>query len=172
MKNPTILPCFLLLLGAACANPLPVEMPAPPPDLYVFVEPLSRPAATTPGPPVLVSTASQAAAALGQRVRLLGTAQDAKLSAVVQSEALLVYCMIRDGDGLLVESRWPQGTVGQEVAVTGILEQSEQFTAQVGPDGAISQGTEGPILALFDYDLTLVEQPAVVPEPAAEADPG
>ncbi len=177
MNNPMILSGLALSMAAACGGPDPVEMPAPPPEPFVTVAEIERAeaaaaAAAPPEVPVLVATAAQATAALGQRVRLLGTADDAKLSAVVQSEALVVYCMGRGADGLLTESRWPADVVGQAVAVTGTLEQSEQFTATVAPDGAISQGTEGPILAVVDFELQVVgsDQPELV-EPAVAEPP-
>lgn len=169
MTNPTTPSVLLLALAAACDSPDPVEMPAPPPDLYVFVDVPEL--APVPEAPVLISSVDQADAALGQRVRLVGTAKDAKLSAVIQNDVLLVYCMERAEDGLLVESRWPEGTVGQQVAATGTLEQSEQFVARVEPDGAVSQGTEGPILALVDFELSIVEPATSVSEPGPEPAP-
>jgi len=175
MNNTMILSCVSLMMAAACGGPPQVEMPAPPPDPFVTVAEIERAAAAAaaalPVVPVLVGTAGQADAALGQRVRLLGTAGDAKLSAVVQSDALVVYCMGRGDDGLLVESRWPADVVGQEVAVTGILEHSDQFVSVVGEDGAITQGTEGPILAVVDFELQVVEPPALSADPAVPADP-
>ncbi len=170
MKNLTLPACILLLTTiSACGSPVEVEMPAPPPEPFVNTEQLEAQAAMAVSDvPVLVATAAQASAAIGQRVRLLGTAQDAKLSAVVNSDELLVYCMMRADDGLLVEARWPDGAIDQPVAVTGILEQSEQFSAAVDADGAISQGAEGPILAVVDFEIELIETAEPVPEPVSE----
>ena len=102
---------------------------------------------------MLVATIEQAEAALGQRVRVLGTAGDAKLSAVVHSDTLVVYCMERGEGGLLVESRWPEGTIGKQVAVTGTLEWSEQFIADVESDGSVRQGAEGGLWVVTDSNM-------------------
>jgi hypothetical protein len=173
MNTPAIL-CPLLLLLTACGNPQPVEMPADPPEPFVKADEVVVDAA--PAVPVLVANGEQAQAALGQKVRVMGVAADAKLSAVVQSEELLVYCMGKGAEGMLVETRWPEEVVGQRVAVTGLLERSEQFMAVTGPDGAITQGTDAPILALVDYTHELVvavdaAMPEVEPELVPEVGP-
>jgi hypothetical protein len=158
----------LLLTTLGCGGPDPVEMPAPPPEFAVPNAGLAQVA--VPAAPTLVASTDQAELLIGQVVRVMGAAADAKLSAVVQTDALLVYCMVQGEDSLLAESRWPEGVAGQQVEVTGTLVQSDQFTAGVGPDGAISQGTEGPILALVGFEHQLVPaapQPTEAPEPAS-----
>jgi hypothetical protein len=90
---------------------------------------------------------------------------------VVIGDALVVHCMQRDEQLVLSESRWPEGTVGQQVAVTGLLVRSEQFAATVAPDGAISQGAEGPLFAVVDYALEVIAQPEVEPAPEPEPAP-
>ncbi len=161
--------CPFLILLSACGDPPPVAMPAEPPAPFVVVNPDA--AVSAPGVPVLIGNAQQAEAALGERVRVMGTAGDAKLSAVVQSEELLVYCMGKGAEEMLVESRWPEELLGQPVAVTGTLERSDQFMAVTEPDGAISEGTEAPILALVDYTHELVVPVEVEEVVAVEALP-
>ena len=151
-------------------------MPAPPPDPFVSTAELQRAAVEQAAAvvPLLVASAEQAGAALDQVVRVVGVAEDSKLSAVVIGDALVVHCMERDEQLVLSESRWPEGTVGQQVAVTGLLVRSEQFAATEAPDGAISQGAEGSLFAVVDYTLELIAQPeaaAALPEPAAEPEP-
>ncbi len=161
-----------MLATLACGGPDPVEMPAPPPPPFVSTAQLEQAAARLAAAqqaaadqaPLLLASADQVDAALEQPVRVVGTAQDAKLSAAVVGDDLLVYCMTRGEGDVLSEYRWPEDTLGQQVAVTGTLEQSEQFIATVAPDGAISQGTEGPILAMVDCAVELI--PVAVPEPA------
>lgn len=88
-----------------------------------------------------LTTPEAAQGALGQRVRVAGKAVDAKLSAAVKSDAgLLVYCIEKHD--------WPAEQQGKAVVVAGMLERTDAFQAQAGPDGAISQGTDGPVLVL------------------------
>ncbi len=85
--------------------------------------------------PVVVTDGAGAAAAVGKRVRLSGTAGNAKLAAVVQvGDDLLVYCLDRPA--------WPDDLNGQQVTVEGLLEYTEEWKSRVEPSGAISQGTE------------------------------
>jgi len=77
----------------------------------------------------------KAADAIGKRVRVVGTAQNAKLGAVVEGERLVVYC-----EGL---DSWPAAQVGKPVTVTGVLTRTDDFKATVGPHGEISQGSAG-----------------------------
>lgn len=69
-------------------------------------------------------------------ITLEGEAQNAKLGAIVLSDGQgPVYCR-----GL---EHWPDAIVGRRVRVTGRLNVTDQFKAQVSKDGAISQGTAG-----------------------------
>ncbi len=74
-------------------------------------------------------------AALGMEQTVVGEAADAKLSAVVLIEESPVYCLGQD--------RWPEGVVGEQVEVTGVVRRTDRFQAKVAGDGAISQGTKG-----------------------------
>lgn len=106
----------------------------------------ARPAAPPPSPPaapsdaVTVTSGADARGALGKRVRVTGKAENAKLSAIVMAGDLVVYCLDIQG--------WPDELRGFEVTAEGVLEQTDQFRAQVSPDGAISQGTAGGDLVL------------------------
>ena len=86
-----------------------------------------------------LASSKDAAAALGQTVRITGTAQNAKLSAVVQTGDLVVYCLDRPS--------W-KDRAGKPVSVEGKLEQTREFEAQVDDGGAISQGTGGPVFVI------------------------
>jgi len=99
----------------------------------------------TPEPPPEVTSSEEASQALGQEVRFRGRAGNGKLAAAVVVEQLLVYCLDR--------SSWPDELVGQEVVVQGVLEYTEEFVAQVAPDGAISQGTGGGVFILRTSEL-------------------
>ncbi len=146
-------------------------MPASPPEPFVSAAVLVEQAAKAApvAVPVMIGNAEQALAAIGQPVRVQGVAEDSKLSAVVLGEALVVHLMARDEQGLLVETRWPEGVTSRPVMVTGTLERSDQFAVAHSPDGAISQGAEGSILALVDWQHELLEpEPEPVPaEPEA-----
>jgi hypothetical protein len=89
---------------------------------------------------VIVSTSAHAKASLGKSIRVEGTAHNAKLSAVVVGERVLIYC--------LDVPAWPKALAGKKVAVEGKLELSHDFEAQVGPDGARTAGTGGPIFVI------------------------
>lgn len=71
----------------------------------------------------------------GTRVRVTGVAQNAKLGAVVVSERMTVYCLDRQ--------EWPPDLVGQQVTVSGIVERTDDFKAEVNEKGEISQGSAG-----------------------------
>ncbi|MFH1468755.1 MAG: hypothetical protein ABIO70_30485 [Pseudomonadota bacterium] len=126
---------FLLLFAFGCGAP------AVPPPAAPEVSPV-------------ITRNEQALPLLGQQVRVQGTARDAKLSAVIEGESLLVFCLGQGEDGY-EESRWPPDALEQPVIVTGRLVQTDQFAASVGPDGAIGQGTEGPILGLLEFQYEL-----------------
>ncbi len=78
---------------------------------------------------------AEVTAALGREQTLVGEAADAKLSAAVVVEGSPVYCLGLD--------RWPEGVVGEQVEVTGVVRRTDRFQAKVAGDGAIAQGTEG-----------------------------
>ncbi len=91
----------------------------------------------TPGRPALplVSDSDSARAAIGTSVRVEGTALNAKLGPVVSTGGLVVYCFGRQ--------EWSADQVGGHVSVTGTLEQTDEFKAEEGPDGAMTAGTGG-----------------------------
>lgn len=127
------------------------------PLIFAFgcaVPPVLPPAAI-PEPSPVITRNEQALPLLGQMVRVQGTARDAKLSAVIEGESLLIYGLVQ-GEGSFVESRWPPDALGQPVVATGRLVQTDQFSASAGADGAISQGTEGPILGLIEFQYQVL----------------
>jgi len=66
-------------------------------------------------------------------VRLTGVARNAKLSAAVVTDALIVYCLNYSG--------WPDKLENRPITVTGNLEYTEEFMSTV-TDGAYSAGTQ------------------------------
>ena len=82
-----------------------------------------------------IGNREQALAAIGTTVRISGTAENAKLAAIVIAPWISVYCLDLDS--------WPDEVQGQQVEVTGQLNLTDQFQAQVSKDGSISQGTAG-----------------------------
>lgn len=94
------------------------------------------PAAAPSGPAATAVTDSASArAAIGKTVRVAGTALNAKLGPVVTTEGLVVYCFGRQ--------EWSNAELGKPVAVIGLLEQTDDFKAEEGPDGMQSAGTAG-----------------------------
>ena len=93
-------------------------------------------------PPTTEITPPEVAQAdgVGQEVVYVGTAVNAKLAPAVDSDRGLVYCIEME--------EWPEEVLGKTVEVRGVLEQTDQFKAEVAPDGAISQGTAGGDLLL------------------------
>lgn len=83
--------------------------------------------------------------ALGKTVQIEGTAQNAKLSAVVISPGMMVYCLDR--------AEWPADLVGKKVTVRGVLEQTDDFKAVKSPTGEHSAGTMGGDLVLRKSEL-------------------
>ncbi len=73
-----------------------------------------------------------------------GTARNAKISGIVVSEKLSVYCLNIPDWGALE---------GQKVAVQGLVEYTEEFTAQINEKGEISQGTEGGVLVIRKCEI-------------------
>ena len=90
--------------------------------------------------PAVVLNGDGARAHRGKPVAVKGTARDAKIAAAVMADDLVVYCL-----GL---QYWPSGMSGKPVVARGTLEQTEEFTAKVGPRGEISAGTDGPVWVL------------------------
>ena len=80
-----------------------------------------------------------AMASIGTRVRVRGTAQNDKLSAVVEAKGLAVYCLDLEG--------WPADQVGKPAVIEGTLERTDQFAARPS-DGLASQGTTGSVFVI------------------------
>ena len=82
-----------------------------------------------------VSDSDSAKTSVGKNVRVDGTALNAKLGPVVSTGGLVIYCFGKQ--------EWSGNEVGQPVVVTGTLEQTDEFKAEVGPDGEQTAGTGG-----------------------------
>ena len=76
---------------------------------------------------------------VGKQVRVRGTAQNDKLSAVIEAHGVTVYCLDVEGG--------PPERVGKLATIEGSLERTDQFTARPS-DGLASQGTSGSIFVL------------------------
>lgn len=87
---------------------------------------------------IAIDSEASARAAIGKRVRISGTADNAKLGAVVVVNDLVVYCSHRT-DG------WDER--GRAVVVEGVLERSEGEAVRA-PDGTMSAGIEGPVFRM------------------------
>jgi len=99
----------------------------------------------TSGNPEVRKTAD-AEAQLGKTVRVIGEAQNAKLSALVEGDDWRVY---------LIEVRaWPSPIEGKRVEVTGILGKNAAMTASGTPAAA---GTTEPIYVLRDAVYILLD---------------
>jgi hypothetical protein len=96
-----------------------------------------RPDNAAPAGPSLprVSDSDSARAAVGKKVRVSGTALNAKLGPVVSTGGLVIYCFGKQ--------EWSGDEVGQPVVVSGTLEQTDEFKAEVGPGGEQTAGTGG-----------------------------
>jgi hypothetical protein len=92
--------------------------------------------------PIMVVDGAGAKANMGKRVAVQGIARDAKISAAVVSDNLVVYCL-----GL---AKWPGQAPGRLVLAHGRLEQTAEFAARRGPEGEISPGSDGPVWVLRD----------------------
>jgi hypothetical protein len=84
---------------------------------------------------VRIEGAGDLARGRGKTVRLVGRAVNARLAAMVDGEGFTVY--------FIPYSEWPDDLVGQPVEVVGLLERTDDYEAQVGPDGARTAGTGG-----------------------------
>lgn len=86
-----------------------------------------------------VDRAEAAKRAIGQRVRIEGTARNAKLSAAVVSD-LVVYCLDRES--------WAADVAGKKVTIQGMIEYTREFQARVSPEGEIGAGTNDAVFVL------------------------
>jgi hypothetical protein len=90
--------------------------------------------------PISVRTAAEARNARGERVRIEGKAQDAKLGPVIAGDGgLVVY--------IAEQARWPPEALGRRVVAEGTLEETRESTT-LGGLGERSAGLEGPALVL------------------------
>jgi hypothetical protein len=145
---PLIAALCLLLVGCG-SDDTPIE-PEPTGDVTPVPDPQPEPAA--PGDVVGIGTVDQAEAARGQQVSVEGLARNAKLGAVVVSDALLVYCLDAEGGA------WPDEWNGKKVVATGTLEFTEEFVAPTDEHGAVSAGTDGGVYVLRSSTRSLLEQ--------------
>jgi hypothetical protein len=89
---------------------------------------------------VRIHTRQEAEAAVGKQVHLEGKASDAKISGVVVTSDLVVYC--------LDVPSWEPSVEGTTVAVEGRLERTAAFQATSSEGGVMSSGTGGPVLVI------------------------
>lgn len=82
---------------------------------------------------LVVTSQTEAKAAVGKRVRVRGTAERDKLGDAVSSQRFSVVCL---------SPRFPDARLGQPVVVEGLLELTDELQATKGPNGEVSQGTE------------------------------
>lgn len=93
-----------------------------------------------------VSSAKDADTLIGTKVRVLGEAKNAKLSAAVDADGWVVY---------LVDIRsWPDAIEGGRVEVTGILGKNDAMTTSGTPD---ETGTTEPIHVLRDASYLVLD---------------
>ncbi len=141
MNSPWTSAVFALGLAACATSPMVTDMPT---------EPLAPAVATeTPAPQAPILISSSADAEPGQRVRFIGVAYDAKLSAIVVSDHFSLYCIELD--------EWPMEVSGKTVEVIGRLERTDQYAATVNEEGEISQGTSGGDWVLHGVEWRAVE---------------
>jgi hypothetical protein len=110
-----------------------------------------RPAADTGGRP-RVTDSDSAKAAIGKSVFVEGTALNAKLGPVVSTGGLVIYCFGK--------TEWRADEVGKPIAVSGTLEQTDEFKAQEGPDGEMTAGTGGKDWVIRDCKVETAGAPA------------
>lgn len=79
---------------------------------------------------------------VGKNVTVRGTAQNAKLGAIVLIDDLPVYV-----DGL---EEWKATLIGKPIEVTGTLAKSGGPSIQTNEFGGVSAGTGGPIYTLVN----------------------
>lgn len=97
-------------------------------------------AAAACGGPTWVRTPTEARHARGERVRIEGTAQDAKLGPVIAGGGLVVY--------VAEQPRWPTEALGRHVIAEGTLEETREALTLGGIDGDRSAGLEMPAFIL------------------------
>jgi hypothetical protein len=131
----------VVALAGCGASERPAPASAPPAGASATADAAPATSATSPAAAApTVASASDASAALGKRVRIRGTAENARLGGVISHDDLLVYCLdLPDG--------WDERT-GSEVTVEGVLASSDRFMARTAPDGSRTAGTDGPVLVL------------------------
>lgn len=139
-RRPELIGAALLALGLAlaCGKSAAPSSPEEAAPVAAPVSDAAAPVADSPAEPRTIADAPAAAAAVGQVVRVEGTARNAKLSAVVMTNGLMVYCL-----GL---PSWPDERANQPVVVRGMLEHTSEFEPE--PGGPVSAGTGGPIYAI------------------------
>jgi hypothetical protein len=129
---------FLAIAIAGCAGN---DSPPATSEPIAKVEPTGKEEPPMPpDQPITIASLTDAKAAVGKPVRVEGSAENAKLSAVVSAPDLLVYC--------LDLSSWPADLAGKRVIATGTLEYTEKFASTVSPDGLHSAGTDGGVYAI------------------------
>lgn len=97
-----------------------------------------------------IETRADAQKVNGERVRIVGVAERAKLAPMVIADSgFSVYCLDLDD--------WPPEVYGKRVQVEGVLEQTDQFKVYVDENGAISQGTAGGDWVMRKTTFRLVE---------------
>jgi hypothetical protein len=102
-------------------------------------QPSAAPAAAKSSAAIQIDSVAGARAAIGKRVHLEGTGDNAKLGAVVVKGDLVVYCIDRK-DG------WDERNI--PVVVEGVLDYTSRAKARTGRDGSISAGTGEPIFQM------------------------
>jgi hypothetical protein len=100
---------------------------------------VAAPAAGKPSTVIQIDSVAAARGALGKRVRVDGTGDNAKLGAVVVKGDLVVYCIDRK-DG------WDERNI--PVVVEGVLDYTSRAKARTSRDGSITAGTGEPIFQM------------------------
>jgi len=90
--------------------------------------------------PAWVRTPAEARQARGERVRIEGTAAEAKLGPVIANGGLVVY--------IAEQPRWPPEALGRRVVAEGTLDETREAMTVAGVDGDRSAGLEIPALIL------------------------
>jgi hypothetical protein len=83
---------------------------------------------------------------VGKNVTVRGTAQNAKLGAIVLIGESAIYVAGLDG--------WNEKLVGKEIEVTGTLTKSGGPSIQTNEFGGVSAGTGGPIYTLLNPKIS------------------
>jgi hypothetical protein len=120
-------------------TPPAVVHASPPSPAQAPPSPTAPPAAAKPGTAIPIDSVASARAAIGKRIHLEGTGDNAKLGAVVVKGDLIVYCIDRK-DG------WDERNI--PVVVEGTLDYTSYAKARRGSDGSISAGTGEPIFQM------------------------